>query len=146
MIAYTKNTDAINEGLYDIIQAEFKPIPVLFQSDLHGPSEFIKIWLQENRWISNHSDGETREYEYLIQHIKTIDKDMDRNVLKLEFTNYADRMLQLLNNNRSYGSTVWHRMTVEVIPAWVLDEINEEPVENIYTNDFMVTITRGNFW
>ena len=143
MITYTKNTDAVNEGLYDIIQAEFKPIPVLFESaySANMPSECIVIWLEESRWLSNHSEGETREYEYSIKHLKTFDKEMDRNTLKLEFTNYGERLLQLLNTNRSYGSTTWHHLTAELNVAGLVED-----EENVYMNELMVTITRSNFW
>ena len=159
MITYTNNIEAVKEGLKTIISGEFKQnyIPVVFAEEFEDEhlksGEYIRLWIEESRFIGAHSDGELKEYEFQIN----IYFNSSRVNINKDFDNWAseesERLVRLLNNSRYYessGAYVWHRLTVET-PGFLQDLTiiedfeDEEGLENIKVIPHIVIITRSNF-
>lgn len=155
MITYTNYSDTINASLYTILDGEFKPVKVKFKemfdpADFEGNSHYIKVWCLNSEWVSNNTAGETRNYEYEIRYIINENQQIDRINLPKLWTNYSERMVQLLNNSRYYApsdSYKWHELTISSFgfPMPVLDE-NEKEIDGLKSINARVNIYRSNFW
>ena len=155
MITYTNYSDTVNSSLYDLINGEFKPVRIVFadkfdESDFQGNNQYIRIWQEDNSWISDSTDGETREYHYSVNYYIRDNTHIDRISLPKNWSNFGERLGQLLHNSRYYapsGTYKWHSLIVEGsdLPEKVVDEDDEE-LNGVRSINKDVYITRSNFW
>jgi len=151
-VTYTNHLDAIVDALKTILFDEFKPVPVIYDEGYenrhlkHG--EYIRFWLERDNWISGNTSGETRQYSFQIDfYIEDRKRLNDYNFQNYHSTK-AERLKQVLNSNRVYGSTTWHALEVESLAYLSAEEIfaEQEGLENIRAIRLIVNITRSNFW
>ena len=156
MIDYTNYSDThINISLYGILNAEFKPVRIVFrddfnEADFQGNNQYVKIWCQDSRWISNCTNGETREYEYSINYYIRDLKHVDRISLAKSYSNFGERLNQILNHSRYYvsdGIYRWHQLTIDGSNSPVaVDDKDGEEISGLKVIEKTVNIVRQNNW
>lgn len=153
MLTFTNNENAIQEKLESITVAEFKPVKVVFEPKFNqehlGRGEYIRFWLNDDRQMSRHSDGETREYEFTVSYYINERSILNIETIKKIYTDRKERLKQLFNNNYEIQSPsyVWHSLNAQSISyETAVEELEEEPLKGVKVINFIIVIIRSNFY
>lgn len=153
MITYTNDAKDVVDSLYNIISAEFSEINVVY-ADLFDlayltKSYYIRYFMLEDRQIERLADGETRGYQFeIVIYLKSDYLQERQNFGK--YTDYAERLKRLLQNNHAYAPSdayKWHDVDITNIEYSAEKEEQDiggmENVRGVYVT---LNITRSNFW
>jgi len=158
-ISYTNDlTTNLSDPLQLLMFTELKPIPVInaekFDASFMTRGKYVRYWFLGSSKETNHSDGETRNYEFEIVYYF----DTTRHSTKKAFDYYTadmEHIKRLLENNESYTTSStyrWHEMVVEQDRMQTVGDLEETDanIEDDLTSGtvagrFLVTIRRSNF-
>ena len=159
---FTNNAKAVSDGLKTILLGEFTAtggspnidvvIDNAFDSGrLARKGEYIRIGLEGSPFVSDSSDGETRDYEFTISYYMDLYKQKQRE-WEDYLSNRMEHIRKLIKNNESYSPSdvyTWHKAVIKEIARpmslFEAESIEGEGLENIRVIKMNVTITRGNF-
>jgi len=151
--------DVINPALDALINAEFNTTAPLVetrfkdvfeQSYLDTRGEYIRWYSDQSEFISGLSNGETREYTYIINYYIDNANRYIKDFYEKVISDRVQRLNQLLIENRTYQpSSVykWHDAVMETIgKPEKLNETIEDVKDSIYVVEMEFKITRTNTW
>ena len=154
MITYSNDAKSVIDALFGVLKAEFNDMEVVYEErftpDYLNRSRYLRFYLSEDRGLEIVSNGEVREYDIEVAMYFNLDHLQEREDFAT-YTDYAERLKQLLHNNNSYapaGSYKWHdaRLTTIMYPAAIADMEDVEHYENIRGVYATAIVTRSNFW
>lgn len=144
-VTYTNDMEAVSDGLYTIIEAEFKPRHVEmcpeFEADKMTRGEYIRYWFLDST-SEKYASGETRFY--IIEVVFYFDKARRlRKTFDDRWSERVEQLKRLLMNNSNYspsGTYIWHNIEVNLDPIETLEDTDVQFVR------FELKLSRGNNW
>ncbi|KPK95792.1 hypothetical protein AMJ80_03520 [bacterium SM23_31] len=150
-IVYTNQVRTnIIDPLHDLILTEFKPLPIIFESEFNPAhmtrGQYIRIWLLDSTELSKFANGETRQYEIEILYYFDLRRKSERIAFYDMWSDEAEHLKRLLDNNTSYndGTYRWHNLEISTSPFQPLSELEDVENEETMGIKFTCLITRNN--
>jgi hypothetical protein len=151
-IAYTNHIKEINDCLNDLLEAEYT-VSIrndrIFDVTYFGRhNEYIRFYYSGDDWVARFSDGETRNYKYIISiYVKQLKQDQ-----KTQFEDLgADRIERLthLITESTYqtvsGNRIWH--DAKITNREIIDIGKDNPeYAGIYELKCELILTRSSLW
>lgn len=151
-ITYTEHIKAVNDALYDLIVAEFTAINVHYSRDFDSAKlakngEYIRFFYEADTFEGRTTDGELREFEYIISYYFDQHKFKKRAEFEDLITSRSDRLMKLICDDPTYivsSATVWFNANMDREFIEMLDE--EDNKTNIVEMRHELRFTRGLTW
>ena len=151
-ITYTNDLQTVLDALQTILNAEFKPIPIVVASKLQmdkvaKKNEYLRIWCTGDDVVSRVSGGVYRSYEVEFVWYFNVARYRDEKILDDTISERIERLERLLENNYSYNTgATWVSCAINSIQYLYELEEDIEGIENIKAGRIVANILRGSFF
>ena len=151
--------DIINPALDALMNTEFNSnapiVETRFYPEFEGDylarrGEYIRWYSDESEFINGVTNGETREYTYILNYYIDNANRYIKDFYEKVISDRVQRLNKLLIENRTYQPSnvyKWHDAVMETIgKPEKLNETIEDAKDSIYVVEMEFKVTRTNTW